>query len=316
MGEKDVCVGHVVAVAGCQATGLLVAEEGAGLQVGVSVTMQASHARVFGLISRLWLADPTATPAGAARLIEIEAMGEIERNSTPGLGDAFRRGVSSMPCLGADILLASAEDLAHLYGITGEAAVPVGLVHASGVQTAMLAVDRLLGKHFAILGTTGSGKSCAVAVILQALLKAHPHGHIVILDPHNEYSSAFGDEAEVLNPATMRLPYWQMNFEETVAAFASGRGDTREYEINILRDLILDARKHYAQVKGSRSDAIRTAEVSDIDVGHFTVETPVPYYLTEVLDALEQGMGRLEQPGGVLPYLRLKAKIEGLLADR
>lgn len=322
MGEKDERIGHVVAVAGWQATGLLATQNGAGcsatsahLQVGALVKMRAPHAEVFGLVSRMWMAELTAASASGARLIEIEALGEMPQLSTAARGVRFERGVSSMPSLGADILLASQQDLDHLYGFSGEAAVPVGVVHDAGSQRAALAVDRLLGKHFAILGTTGAGKSCAVAVILHALLEAYPNGHVVILDPHNEYARAFGDSAEVLSPATMRLPYWLMNFEETVATFASDRGDTREYEINLLRELVLDARKHYARVKGNRSDVLRSSAATAEEIGHLTVETPAPYYLTEVLDALEQGMGRLEQPGGVLPYLRLRAKIEGLLAD-
>jgi hypothetical protein len=236
-----------------------------GLQVGTLVKMRAPNAEVIGLISRMRMAELTAVSASGARLIEIEALGEMPHSSTAARGHRFERGVSSMPCLGADILLASEQDRARLYGISGEAAVPVGVVHDCGSQTAALAVDRLLGKHFAILGTTGSGKSCAVAAILHALLDAYPNGHVVILDPHNEYARAFGDRAEVLNPATMRLPYWLMNFRETVATFASDRSDTREYEINILRDLLLDARRHYARIKGNRSDVLRnTATAAEI----------------------------------------------------
>ena len=55
----------------------------------------------------------------------------------------------------------------------------------------------LLGKHFAVIGTTGSGKSCAVALILQAILNEHPSGHVVLLDPHAEYATAFGEMASV-----------------------------------------------------------------------------------------------------------------------
>ena len=54
-------------------------------------------------------------------------------------------------------------------------------------------VDDLLGKHFAILGTTGTGKSCTTALILRAILEKNPAAHIVLLDPHNEYATAFGE---------------------------------------------------------------------------------------------------------------------------
>jgi hypothetical protein len=321
MGDKDERIAHVVAVAGWQATGLLPAQNASSANnsvphVGSLVKMRTPHGEVFGLISRMRMVDLTATSACSALLMEIEALGEKRHPSPASPEHGFERGVSTMPCIGADILLPSEQDLAHLYGISGEAAVPVGVVHNSGSQTAALAVDRLLGKHFAILGTTGAGKSCAVAVIVHSLLGAYPNGHIVMLDPHNEYASAFGNSAALLNPATMRLPYWLMNFEETASTFASACGDTREYEIHILRDLVLAARLRYAQANGSRIDTIRRATVIPGDVSQFTVDTPVPYYLTELLDTIEQSMGRLEQPGGLLPYLRLKSKIEGMLADR
>jgi hypothetical protein len=80
---------------------------------------------------------------------------------------------------------------------------------------AMVRVDDLLGKHFAILGTTGTGKSCTTALILRSILDKNPAAHIVLLDPHNEYATAFTDWAEVISPRNMQLPFWLLNFEES-----------------------------------------------------------------------------------------------------
>jgi Mg/Co/Ni transporter MgtE len=71
----------------------------------------------------------------------------------------------------------------------------------------VISPDNLLGKHFAVLGTTGCGKSCAVTLILRAILEQHPNAHVVLLDPHNEYPSAFGDIAEIIGPESLQLPY-------------------------------------------------------------------------------------------------------------
>src|SRR3546814_11763947 len=81
---------------------------------------------------------------------------------------------------------------------------------------AFLVTDDLLGKHFAILGTTGSGKSCALATVLHAILGAHPFGHVVLLDPHNEYRRSFAGLAEVVTRENLQLPYWLLNFAEMV----------------------------------------------------------------------------------------------------
>ena len=80
---------------------------------------------------------------------------------------------------------------------------------------AYLRIDDLMGKHFSIVGTTGSGKSCAVATILRAVIDHNPNAHVMLLDPHNEYARAFADRAVVLSPDDgLRLPYWLFNFEE------------------------------------------------------------------------------------------------------
>jgi DNA helicase HerA-like ATPase len=94
------------------------------------------------------------------------------------------------------------------------------LKHAADLP-AFAITDNLLGKHFAVLGTTGAGKSCAVTVILRAILDAHPFGHIIMLDPHNEYRCGFAERAEVLDPSNLKLPYWLLNFEEIAAVWST-----------------------------------------------------------------------------------------------
>ena len=63
-------------------------------------------------------------------------------------------------------------------------------------------------KHFAVLGTTGVGKSSAVALILQEIMEARPNLRMFVLDPHNEYGRCFGERAQVLNPGNLKLPFW------------------------------------------------------------------------------------------------------------
>ena len=91
----------------------------------------------------------------------------------------------------------------------------------------MVRVDELLGKHFAILGTTGTGKSCTTALILRSILQKNPGAHIVLLDPHNEYATAFGEWAEVISPRNMQLPFWLLNFEEIVEVLIGDPIDAR-----------------------------------------------------------------------------------------
>ena len=167
---------------------------------------------------------------------------------------------------------------------------------------AYLATDELLGKHFAVLGSTGAGKSCSVALILRSILNDNPNGHVMMLDPHNEYSTAFGDKADVLSPDKFMLPYWLLNFEEIVEVVVGrGRQDV-DIQTGILKDAIVAAKKKFAGEKASTE--------------HITVDTPVPYVLSELLTHITGQMGQFENPESSSPFLRLKARIESLRSDR
>ena len=84
-------------------------------------------------------------------------------------------------------------------------------------------IEEMLSKHFAVLGSTGVGKSTGVSLLLNEILKARPNLRIFLLDVHNEYGRCFGDRALVLNPRNLKLPFWLFNFEEIVDVLFGGR---------------------------------------------------------------------------------------------
>ena len=116
---------------------------------------------------------------------------------------------------------------------------------------AQIDIDNLVSKHFAMLGTTGVGKSNGVAIILQQILDERPDLRIFLIDPHNEYGRCFGDKSQVLTPRNLRLPFWLFNFEETVDAFFGGRPGIDE-EVEILSEVIPLAKAVYGQYKRQR----------------------------------------------------------------
>ena len=103
---------------------------------------------------------------------------------------------SPYPLLGTPVTLASNEDLDKIYCRPDKFHTRIGTIYQDETRPAFLMTDDLLAKHFAIVGTTGSGKSCAVTLLLRAILDSHPSAHIVLLDPHDEYTSALGKQAE------------------------------------------------------------------------------------------------------------------------
>ena len=161
--------------------------------------------------------------------------------------------------------------------------------------------NELLGKHFAVLGTTGSGKSCSVTVLLQAILDIAPSGHIILLDPHNEYAKAFGNRAEVIDPTTLHLPHWLMSFEESTELFVGKTEFAATSQTNILKDAILAARRSFG--------------TAGIEKERITVDTPVPYKLGEVLANVE-GKATDLTASKRESHDKIIAKIKAMQADK
>ena len=219
-------VGRVVCVSGAQVVMVIersTRSEGKEatrppLQKGGLVKMGAPGGVIFGIVSGLSIPVPAPGPERSAadpeiRLAELELIGEAQPGNEDG-APAFRRGVSAFPALGDAVLSVTQDDLACVYAPPASPTVRIGTVHLNRTQPVLISPDDLLGKHFAILGTTGCGKSCAVSLILQRLLESHANAHVLLLDPHNEYSRAFAGAAEVLGPDSLQLPYWLLNSEE------------------------------------------------------------------------------------------------------
>ena len=150
-------------------------------------------------------------------IAELGLVGELWRDKD-GRAATFARGVTCYPMLGDRARVASKAELEAAFCGYPNRSVRIGCIRQDSSIPAMVCVDELLGKHFAILGTTGTGKSCTTALILRSILEKNPAAHIVLLDPHNEYATAFGDSAEVISPDNMHLPFWLLNFEEIVDA--------------------------------------------------------------------------------------------------
>jgi hypothetical protein len=294
-------LGHVSAVAGARVTARLdppAGQAARGAEIHALVRIDTRWSRVFASIRELHLEDRAG---GDRQVAELELIGEQPRAADGALA-AFQRGVVHFPGLGDPVTATDAEDLRRVYvPARGAKQVRVGDLDRDGDLPAIVLSDDLLSKHFAILGSTGSGKSCAVAVLLRQLLHGHPNGHVILLDPHDEYRAAFGDQAMRVSPESMSLPFWLLNFEEMVELFCSPEPAQRELEADILKRAVLHAKEAF-QGDGAGY--------------RITVDTPVPFRLTTVVQHVDKAMGQLDKASDSLPYLRLKARIETLRADR
>ncbi len=298
-------IGYVVSVAGAivKAVAAVPANGDAQAKIGALVKIKTPQSICFGMINTLRIDNPSTPPSpDDLKIIEIVLLGETLAMDAEG-NFAFQRGVSVSPLLGAPVGAASTKDLSQVYAKPQASNLKIGTLHQDPDIPAYFVTDDLLGKHFSILGTTGAGKSCSVAVVLRAVLEALPNSHIILLDPHEEYAKAFGDLAEVVTPDTLYLPYWFLDFEESVHVFCSRDRPYKEVEANILKDAVLTAKHEY--LAGNK-----------LEYYNLTVDTPTPYRLLRVIELLKMGMGKLDKPESSIPFLRLMNRIDSLRGDR
>ena len=238
--------------------------------------------------------------AAGGILANIDFLGEGQEEKLTGRINSFRRGVTRYPVPGAYIYPATTPDLRQIYASDGRANIQIGRVFPTKDIRAGLYVDAMLGKHFALLGSTGTGKSTSAALILHRICEAAPEGHIVMIDPHGEYSAAFKQTGMILDVSNLQMPYWLMNFEEHCEILLTSNGDERQADADILARCLLAARTKN-----------RLAET----MGKITVDSPIPYLLSDLSNEIQTQMGKLDKATNSAPYMRLKTKLEELKSD-
>lgn len=316
-GVKDASIGRIVSVTGSKAIVLL--DSGGDLrsralesrpEMGTLLAIDTSRSTVLAIVSALSVPVPSQREGeGEVWIAELGLVGELAREKSED-SPSFNRGVTAYPALGDRVRLAQKPELEATFCGDLSAMVRIGTIRQDNSIPAMVRVDELLGKHFAILGTTGTGKSCSTALILRSIVEKNPAAHIVLLDPHNEYASAFREWAEVISPRNMQLPYWLLTFEEMVEVLV-GDGD-RKTEIEVLQDLIPIAKTRYATGRAGEPPRARRGLG---DASRYTVDTPVPYRISDLLSLIDERMGKLENRKDLAPYRVLKNRIETLSQD-
>ncbi len=312
-------VGRIVAVSGGRAVIMLNpgkgGMEGFSPEIGTLLKVDSGDTISLALVSSLSMPVPDAGDfKGEVRIVEVEFIGEIalDENGAP---KSFRRGVSNYPGLGDAVRCASREELIMAYAANEESdsSIRIGVIHQDKSIPAMVDLDEMLGKHFAILGTTGTGKSCSVALILRRILERNPNAHILLLDMHREYAAAFSDMAEVIKPEDLNLPFWLLNFEE-ICEILVGKHAHAETDTEVLRELIPLARARY-KIGGGRSKLARKQASEHVEAQNISVDAPLPYRTSDLLSVLDDHLGKLDLKGNLAPYKRIKAKLESVIRD-
>ena len=263
-------------------------------QVGSQIKMKVGTSWLIANVRTLRIGDEPGTVVA-----NVDFLGEGTPRSDGGLS-GFRRGVTRYPIPGCAVLPVTTEDMRAIFAADDSPHVEVGTVYPTDDIRGTLYVDPMLSKHFAILGSTGTGKSTSVALILHRISELSPEGHIVMIDPHGEYSAAFKSCGELFNVDNLQLPYWLLNFEEHCEVLLTTDGAERNRDADILAKCLLGA---------------RTKSKSSEQYGRVTVDSPIPYLLTDLNQILVAEMGKLDRAGDTTPYQRIKNKLDEIRAD-
>lgn len=335
---ENLAIGKIVEVDGTH----IVAELDAGLtelsriyggevypigQFGSIVRVHFGRRIIYAFVRRLRMkADYEAergvsiTTARDERVVEADLFGEGEWKFDLTHGEAslkFERGVANFPLPQQTLYLTPKSELRFIYGHTESAVIQLGEHVGSGGAPCFADLNELLGKHTAVLGSTGAGKSATVAAIVPSILERGAyvkyeswHPRIVILDPHNEYGSAFPSSTGLSTEnGTLKLPYWLLNFQETVALLIGKTEFVATSQANIVKRALAVGRAQGASILKLKKEAI-------------TVDSPVPYSLDTFLKVIEtdkpQAASKQDSHNSILQkleVLRSDARMDFLMSD-
>ncbi|MXX05510.1 MAG: DUF87 domain-containing protein [Gammaproteobacteria bacterium] len=253
-------------------------------QFGSIVQVHFGRKKIYALVSRLRMKAEYEAELGEKvrstsdeRVVEADLFGEGEWTyDVHGEGSLnFERGVATFPLPQQTVYLTPKAELRSIYGHFRGAVIQIGEHVGSGGAPCYADLNELMGKHSAILGSTGAGKSAAVAAIIHSIVsrgndqaydKWSPQ--VVVLDPHNEYANAFEEHTRLsTDEGTLSLPYWLLNLEETIGLLIGKTEYAATSQSNIVKNALLSARSHAAE------------QLLGLDSEKITVDSPIPYLL-------------------------------------
>ena len=240
-------------------------------QIGTFVKVIIGTITIYGIVSSV-----SNTPSSAeetpykerygSRFLSVQLVGE-----KIGSGD-FEKGVGTYPTINDEVHLVTEGDLFSIYGEDDNESIEIGKHSSSDNISVFVNTHKLVLRHCAILGSTGSGKSNATVSLIKAMLNDYSGSRAVLIDPHGEYASAFpGAKLFKINDTAnpLYIPFWLMNFDE-LAYFLVGAkpNDDQKPEYRQFRELIVAEKR--------KNVSLKSGAVNE----HFvTGDSPIPFDL-------------------------------------
>lgn len=238
-------------------------------QIGTLVKIPVGNVNSYGIV-----ASVSNTPSKASenelkqrigsRFLTINLIGEKVGNGN------FEKGIGLYPTINDEVHIVIENDLVDIYGIGNEGAIAIGKHSSSENLDVYIDVHKLVLRHAAILGSTGSGKSNTTVCIIKKIINNFSNSRIILIDPHGEYASAF-PKARVFrindNTNPLYIPFWLMNFDELVYFLVGAKpSDDQRPEYKMLRELITQYKKENWQLKAG-----------DVNQNFITADSPIPF---------------------------------------
>lgn len=297
LSQDSTLIGHVVEVTAAYFRARMIGDEdGFGKsvmigeeefhpgRVGTYLMVKQAGDEILVMLESVW--EDVDTDGETVYMAQLAPMGEFHGE------DSFDRGVRNYPTTGAEVHVASNRRLGAVFGGYSQGGFKVGTLSMAPDTNVYLNAGAFYGRHAAILGQTGSGKSWSVTSFLQSTLKAMPNAHIVLMDLHGEYSHKHDDSTTIspfpmskvrcIQAKDLELPYWMLTFEEQVELFIDEEDPNASIQSAYMRatmlDLKRDANKH-------------------LDLGNITVDSPVYYDLKEMTERMKAANERTSDFG-------------------
>ncbi len=240
-------------------------------QIGTLVKIPLGNSILYGVVDSVSISginiedDTVIDEENITRIIKVSLIGE-----KVGKGK-FQKGVGTFPTINDEVHIVTDKDLKMIYDFDSTGQIELGR-HASSTDLPIyLDLQKIVSRHLAILGSTGSGKSNTTARVIYNILDKFKGSRIILVDVHGEYASAFPDLSKVMSlnsvSSPLYIPFWAMNFDE-LSFFLVGRemGSERQ-EDKRLREEVL-------KLKLLNKDTLKAGK---IDEEYITEDSPIPF---------------------------------------
>lgn len=243
-------------------------------QIGTFVKIMAGNIASYGLVSSV-SNTPSADNAlfeNGSRFLTVNLVGEKIGNHP------FEKGIGLYPTINDEVHIVTEDDLKDIYGNSAEnleGLFSIGQHSSSDNLNVFIDTHKLVLRHSAILGSTGSGKSNSVVAIIKQMLNRYSNSRVVLIDPHGEYASAFPD-AKVfrINDETnpLYIPFWLMNFDELMYFLVGAKPtDDQRPEYRRFREIITSSKKANCDLKAGT-----------VNENHVTADSPIPFDIRKI----------------------------------